>query len=161
MNRVTFIAALVAAAALSTTTQARADDCRAIKNAMLASQRSPGGFRQYLTIGAGSERLTSITQGSAVYLLLGTGHWQKMPRNEIEELDATAATKVDIGNCKVVGEERVKGVVATVYTYMAQGRGSKAISNRIWIGHDGRVLQQGVPGRGLMRFEYNDVKAPS
>jgi hypothetical protein len=139
---------------------ARADDCALIRQAALATLKAPSGVRQFLTVGTRPERLVSVSKGDMVYIALAPGMWRSMPRSEVQADAASGDTEKAYRQCRAMGPDLVDGQPTTVYEFSAEFAGRPPAAARVWIGRDGLIYKQELPGRGVMRYEFKDVKAP-
>jgi hypothetical protein len=166
---------LAAAAAFLQAPGARAQDasCKAVFNAIRLQAKTPN--HQYFTISGAepdSNALTNemINTGSARFILMN-GKWQSEPESPREMMKREEKNFKNSNTiCRVLREELVEGIPATVFVEQSQ-TGPISSVGLIWIGKSsGLPVREQIntdagtgPGgkRHLeIRIVYTDVKAP-
>jgi hypothetical protein len=140
---------------------AAADACKQVEAATIATLNAPAGVRQYIASREqGPERLVSVITGDTVYVALAPGRWSRQPRAAQRDAAIKAQGMKKLTDCRAAGQETVAGEPATIVEYKVEFEGLPAMAARAWIGKDGLLRKQSTAGRGYVRYEYTDVRAP-
>jgi hypothetical protein len=133
------VGAIAAALAAWAIAPARADDCSAVKNAMLAAARTPHTTTITRVVDGKPVTARMVQTKDTRYFEI-RGAWRSMPFSADEVRDMEESLNGSQLTCARVGADRLAGKSVMVYTAHIKNEDTEGDA-KLWLGSDGLPLQ--------------------